>query len=658
MKAFVKLPLIAALLASLAAPATVYSQTWNGSTSNSWGTATNWSSSPSVPVSGGSLIFTSATGAGGLNLNNNLTSGSFNINAITYNAGAAAFVIGDGTTAANSGNAFVLVGTVTNNSTSLQTINNPFSMTAARTFTGSGSVNPGGNISGTGGAITKTGAGALTLSGSNSFTGGIAVQAGSLNIGSAGALGTGSLAFSANTTFDNSSGSALTLTTNNAISLGGSPVVYGGANDLNFGTGSSTIQGGGGLTLNGNARTVTFGGTVTNSSSGNSNFHFYQTGGDSKVVLGGFSLNASAAASANSMLGNADVTITGAVVGGGNATASILVQGGTKTLTLQENNTAWSGTIRASNSGTVKIDGSTATMSGSNALELSSGGTISYDNTNSSSARTVSFGALGAFSASAGEGTFQSIRTAGQNVTVTLANLTRAAPNVTMNIVSSGGTNGTNNTINVTALAAGFVNGGIFFNGANFAAMNSAGGYLRELQYGTDALTAAENTITAATHVKLTSTQAAQNTISLRTLNLSGSSDFSLNASQTLTLSSFGLLKSGGGSSTVSGGSGISQGASQLILRADSASDLLTIANNISTSAVAAVTKSGAGTVVLTGTSNFSGANATLTINNGALRATDGTGLPSGAILQLRGGVFESSGNFTRTVGTAVQNVN
>jgi len=67
------------------------------------------------------------------------------------------------------------------------------------------------------------------------------------------------------------------------------------------------------------------------------------------------------------------------------------------------------------------------------------------------------------------------------------------------------------------------------------------------------------------------------------------------------------------------------------------------------------VTKAGTGLWVLSGTNTYSGAT---TINAGALEAVDGVGLPTSSILQLRGGVFQSSGTFSRAVGTAAGAVN
>ena len=167
--------------------------TWTGVT-NTWNTLGNWTtgSANKPPISGDSLIF-GAAGVGGLDLNNNLTSSSFNIAGITFNSGAGAFVIGNGTATANTGNAFNLTGAVTNNSTALEMINDPFSMTAVQTFTmttGGGNITLGGNISGTGGGITTAGAGTMTLTGANTFTGGLTINAGTLEgTTSANALG-------------------------------------------------------------------------------------------------------------------------------------------------------------------------------------------------------------------------------------------------------------------------------------------------------------------------------------------------------------------------------------------------------------------------------------------------------------------------------------
>ena len=61
------------------------------------------------------------------------------------------------------------------------------------------------------------------------------------------------------------------------------------------------------------------------------------------------------------------------------------------------------------------------------------------------------------------------------------------------------------------------------------------------------------------------------------------------------------------------------------------------------------ITKQGTGTLVVTGSSTYTGL--TYVNDYGTLRATDGAGLPTASRLVLNNGVFESSGTFTRTIG-------
>lgn len=65
--------------------------------------------------------------------------------------------------------------------------------------------------------------------------------------------------------------------------------------------------------------------------------------------------------------------------------------------------------------------------------------------------------------------------------------------------------------------------------------------------------------------------------------------------------------------------------------------------------------KSGSGTWILTGVNTYT--NPTM-VSGGILQAVDGVSLPSASILQLRGGVFQSSGTFSRQVTTASGGVN
>ena len=187
--------------------------TWQGNSDATWLNGLNWVGGNSPPASGDALVF-GAAGASGVDLNNNLTSLAFSVSGITFNPGAAAFVIGDGTTNPNVGNPFTLAGSLTNSSTSLETINNPFALAGTEPFTttaGGGNITLGGVISG-GGGLSLAGGGTLFLTASNTFTGPTNVTSGTLNIGNAGAL------------FN----STVNVTNNNSLSFGASAATLGG----------------------------------------------------------------------------------------------------------------------------------------------------------------------------------------------------------------------------------------------------------------------------------------------------------------------------------------------------------------------------------------------------------------------------------------------
>ena len=85
------------------------------------------------------------------------------------------------------------------------------------------------------GTLTKVGAGTLTLGGSDTYSGGTTLSAGQLNLINASALGSGPLTISGGT-IDNASGVSISLSTNPALTWGGS-FTFAGTNDFNLGTG-------------------------------------------------------------------------------------------------------------------------------------------------------------------------------------------------------------------------------------------------------------------------------------------------------------------------------------------------------------------------------------------------------------------------------------
>lgn len=80
-----------------------------------------------------------------------------------------------------------------------------------------------------------------------------------------------------------------------------------------------------------------------------------------------------------------------------------------------------------------------------------------------------------------------------------------------------------------------------------------------------------------------------------------------------------------------------------------------TVITNASGGGATSLTKTGSGRWIITGANTYTGGT---TISDGVLEAIDGIGLPTGSTLQLRGGVFQSNGTFSRTVTTTTGGVN
>lgn len=336
-------PASIALLAGVAwaalSPAAFAQRTWTGANSNAWGTAANWG--VSLPTTNTALFFGSGTGSGGLLLNNNLTTGTgWTVNGITFQAGAPAFVIGDGTLTANAGNTFTLSNSITNSSTSLQTINTPFAVTVGRTVTtstGGGDLTLGGSISGAGG-LTFSGNGVATLAAANSYTGTTTVSAATsgsltLRINHAQALAATSVfrvvaaGASARTTLLNTTGSPLSTPAAGVFSAGSNQTIdVGDANtnasqNMTFsGTSIQSLAGGSPtINLNGTGATLSFA-SIWDRGARTSPDNLTVNGVGNTLILGGLIINGGASATAShflSLQGTANVEINGPISDGG-----------------------------------------------------------------------------------------------------------------------------------------------------------------------------------------------------------------------------------------------------------------------------------------------------------------------------------------------------
>jgi autotransporter-associated beta strand protein len=339
-----------------------------------------------------------------------------------------------------------------------------------------------------------------------------------------------------------------------------------------------------------------------------------------------------------------------------------LTKSGAGTLTLSGANT-FTGTTTISN-GTLKIDaGAGGSLSG-NALTFSGTGTFNYDNTTASGSKSQSLGAL---TASAGEGTVQLTRTASQSVSLTFSSLASRAAGAALNLVKSGtpGVNGTDSSISISGTAAGLLNKGVFFNGADYAYANTAGGYVRAPVYGTDSGFASVTTLAgnSGTHNLLTTSSSFSDGSFFKSTKISSPGTVDITISGTTWYWSGtgngGLLRTGGGSTAING-PGVLKPASagELVFRADTTSDTVVVNAVIADNGTTALTKCGAGTLTLNATNTFSGATTvdagTLLVNGivGTNNAVNGVTVQNTGTL---GGSGTVNGPVTVNAGGTIQ---
>ena len=202
--------------ADIAVTVTNTTETWSGLGGGNWSANADWVSTFAPGLAGDTLVFAGATGLASTMDN------SYTVTGVTFASGAGSFNIGS-----VGGTLTVSTGGVVNNSASAQTLNVPVVFTnaagilnaAAGSLTLGQSLNNGGSlltvtdggynsavngaISGNGG-LTKTGTGTLTLGGTNSYAGGTLVSAGAVVV---------------NGVISNGAASTATITVNNTGTL-------------------------------------------------------------------------------------------------------------------------------------------------------------------------------------------------------------------------------------------------------------------------------------------------------------------------------------------------------------------------------------------------------------------------------------------------------
>lgn len=399
-----------------------------------------------------------------------------------------------------------------------------------------------------------------------------------------------------------------------------------------------------------------------------------------------YSVNISGAGNALTLATNTgfapriDVTYpsVSATINGPLAGTSGVTFGGAGTISLAGNNTLTGG-INI-NGATVKLLSNTASLPSSNTLTMGAtvadggsiggGGTFRFDNIGATGPTTQTLGAAHFVS---GDSTVRTTWNGMAFLSLTFASQTRdlgATVNYYADVLAFG-TNGTDSKINLTAQPTGFIDQGTFFYSTfdldGGYAWKDSGGFLRAIKYGTDPGTATTGNATKITpgtnlHYQITGNVTQQDSITLKTLKIKGSSSPAVNPTLTLvngaTLTVSGLLKTGStdefttNSGTITGGTAIRANLNEeLIIRTDQPADMLTIATPIVANGTNPLVKSGPGTVVLNAANTYTGPTY---INGGELRLTNSAALPSGSNVLLNGGVIGigTGGPTAFTIGT------
>jgi len=320
-------------------------------------------------------------------------------------------------------------------------------------------------------------------------------------------------------------------------------------------------------------------------------------------------------------------TGTGTWILSGNNTYSNLtndfgttVQNGTLIITGSMGNTPLNvvgGTLQAGN-GSIGSVNSGSTLNFGYANGQGGVGTFNFNEAAGASQ------SLGALTFTSGEGTVLSTAAgASSAATLTFSSVAARTAGATGNFalaVNTSSTGGTPNKIVLTQFPTGtttptavLLDKGLFFGGSSYAAYDT-GGYVRAYGSTDGSYLAAPTNSTigassATSNVDLTTGDiTAQTTVSANTINMHG---YNLTMSATTqTLSTNGILSSGAAAATLGSTGGIlttATASTDLVVRVNGSTDKLTIGSAIVNNTATALTKAGAGTLVLTGANTYTG---------------------------------------------------
>ncbi|MCB1277100.1 autotransporter-associated beta strand repeat-containing protein [Prosthecobacter sp.] len=497
----------------------------------------------------------------------------------------------------------------------------------ARTFTvgGNGNTRITGSYlgEGAGHALTKSGNGIFWLEGTAStYTGATNVNAGTLSIGSFGAINnnTAQLNIGATTVTGalEYTGAAETLTKN--LRLTGTT---GGAIILSNGTGPVTIAGTISATGAG-IKTLTLGGSNT---------------GNNLIT--------------SAIPDNSGTNTTSVLKFGSGTWALLGANTYTGSTTITEGILALADTFSGS-SVNVLPDANSITFDAS-LFTNSAGGTFAYvgDGANASS-ETV-----GALVATAGAGTVAAVSGSGGSAALTFSSLGTISAGAGINFVTDAGSS---ITLTGASDTSGILDAHLFYNGADFASSSA----VTAATYTTEATGASLVGGNTTPYLVNTADIAAQLDATINAgIKFNDTRALTLAAAQTLTINNGantagGILVTGGSTVTISGGSGITSGGSgDLVFRTDGAGDTLNLNTPILASSTGGWTKLGAGTLVLGAANAGASGTGKVSINEGVVQLGTGArlgatsmdvALRQGATLDLNGNSLGSTASSTGSI--------
>jgi filamentous hemagglutinin family protein len=513
--------------------------------------------------------------------------------------------------------------------------NGTVNLAATSTVTGAaGTLTLGGVASGAGG-LTKAGAGTVALSGNNTYAGVTTVNAGTLTVNNANALGaaaggtvvnaTGTLALNGFTI----AGEPLTLNGGTLSRAAGNPIWNG---TVNLAATSTATGGGGTLTLGGvvsGAGGLTKAGAGTVALSGNNTYAGVTTLNAGTLTVN----NANAlgtAAGGTTVNGGATLALNGFTVAG----EPLTLNGGT--LSRAAGSPIWNGTVNLASTSTVTGGGGTLTLggvvSGAGGLTKTGAGAVTLSGNNAyAGVTTLNAGTLTVNNANA-LGTAAGGTTVNAGATLALNNFTIASEPLTLNggtLSRAAGNPTWNGTVNLAATSALSGAAGTLTLGG---AVSGAGGLTKA--GAATLLLSGNNTYAGAT------------TINAGTLRVAGGNGIGDASAVTLANVGSAVLDLNGTNETIGSLAGGGAAGGNVLLAAGT---LTAGGNDTSTtysgviSGTGSLVKNGTGTLTLTRANTYTGAS---TVNAGTLTAANaaalgtvagGTTVNAGATLNVNG---------------------